>query len=111
MDPTKLIKVRKVGTGSFGDVYEGRITGLDESTCVAIKEIKKSATDRTALMEELRAMSKVSHDGVVSLIGACTKETLSAYAIVTEFMELSQFDVLYKYLMCLCIASIALSLF
>ena len=63
--------VRKVGEGSYGEVYHARDTWLDHP--VALKLLRPELTDRVAptkLLDEARVLVKVRHPNVVAVHGA-----------------------------------------
>uniref|UniRef100_A0A8C5M2V7 Mast/stem cell growth factor receptor n=1 Tax=Leptobrachium leishanense TaxID=445787 RepID=A0A8C5M2V7_9ANUR len=67
-----------LGAGAFGKVVEATAYGLlkaDTSLTVAVKMLKPSAhaTEREALMSELKVLSYLGHHkNIVNLLGACT---------------------------------------
>jgi hypothetical protein len=63
--------VRKVGEGSYGEVFHARDTWLDHP--VALKLLRPELTDRVAptkLLDEARVLVKVRHPNVVAVHGA-----------------------------------------
>jgi hypothetical protein len=63
--------VRKVGEGSYGEVYHARDTWLDHP--VALKLLRPDLSDRvlpTKLLDEARVLVKVRHPNVVAVHGA-----------------------------------------
>jgi len=63
--------VRKVGEGSYGEVYHARDTWLDHP--VALKLLRADLSDRvspTKLLDEARVLVKVRHPNVVAVHGA-----------------------------------------
>jgi serine/threonine protein kinase len=63
--------VRKVGEGSYGEVFHARDTWLDHP--VALKLLRPELTDRVAptkLLDEARVLVKVRHSNVVAVHGA-----------------------------------------
>ncbi|KAG8291750.1 Mitogen-activated protein kinase kinase kinase 7 [Homalodisca vitripennis] len=72
-----LMKI--VGKGSFGVVYKG----LWRGDYVAVKHIESEA-ERKAFAIELRQLSRVCHDNIVKLHGACT---VDRFCLVMEFAE------------------------
>ncbi|XP_029443409.1 mast/stem cell growth factor receptor Kit [Rhinatrema bivittatum] len=67
-----------LGAGAFGKVVEATAYGLfksDSALTVAVKMLKSSAhaTEREALMSELKVLSYLGHHmNIVNLLGACT---------------------------------------
>lgn len=79
-----------VGEGSFGVVYRGQW----KDQYVAIKHISTEA-ERKAFTVEIRQLSRVNHENIVRLYGACTKGP--NICLVMEFAEGgSLFNVLHS---------------
>lgn len=68
-----------VGEGSFGVVYKG----IWRDTYVAIKNV--SEHDKDAFIIEVRQLSRVKHENIVKLYGACTKAP--NICLVMEYAE------------------------
>lgn len=93
---TRLLKVdKKVGSGTFGDLYRGTYCSQD----VAIKVLKAERISAEMLRDfsqEVYIMRKIRHKNVVQFIGACTRQP--NLCIVTEFMSKgSLYDFLHKH--------------
>lgn len=83
--PEEITLGKLIGTGGFGEVYVGKLHGLD----VAVKKLLVNPTmvEEKMLQDfhhELGIMKKLHHPHVVLLIGACTKD-VSNLLIVTEY--------------------------
>jgi hypothetical protein len=66
-----LLLVRKIGEGSFGEVFQAHDTWLDHS--VALKLLKREAEARvppSQLLHEARKLARVRHTNVVAVHGA-----------------------------------------
>jgi tRNA A-37 threonylcarbamoyl transferase component Bud32 len=66
-----LLLVRKIGEGSYGEVYHAHDTWLDHP--VALKLLKPEAEDRVQpsdLLHEARKLARVRHSNVVTVHGA-----------------------------------------
>ncbi|XP_075353451.1 proto-oncogene tyrosine-protein kinase ROS [Mycteria americana] len=73
----KLILQKLLGSGAFGEVYEGTAVdiladGSGESK-VAVKTLKKGATDheKSEFLKEAHLMSKFDHPHILKLLGVC----------------------------------------
>ena len=60
--------IRKIGEGSFGEVYHARDTWLDHG--VALKLVKPGLVDRSRFLHEARTLAQVRHPNVVTIHGA-----------------------------------------
>jgi hypothetical protein len=66
-----LLLVRKIGEGSYGEVYQAHDTWLDHP--VALKLLKREAEDRVQpsdILHEARKLARVRHGNVVTVHGA-----------------------------------------
>lgn len=72
---------RKIGTGCFGEVYQGTYRKSKE---VAIKTLKQGTMSAQAFLEEAVIMRKCRHPNLVPLYGVCSQE--EPLLIVTEYM-------------------------
>lgn len=82
IQPKDLIFGAALGSGQFGDVFEGRHKGVK----VAIKQLKSVTDEATQeFLAEADVMSKLKHRNLVQLIGVCTES--SPVMIVSEFMS------------------------
>lgn len=80
IDPKYLTKEQLIGSGQFGEVYEGTYKGIK----VAIKTLKnKSDSVMQEFLSEANVMTQMKHQNLVLLIGVCTKNPVM---IVSEFM-------------------------
>ncbi|PAA61493.1 hypothetical protein BOX15_Mlig034038g1, partial [Macrostomum lignano] len=82
-----LSMVRKLGAGSFGEVWLAKWNGILD---VAIKTLKPdTAMSQEKFLEEAKIMHKLSHPKIVNILGVCTKilEPNDQIYIITEFME------------------------
>jgi serine/threonine protein kinase len=70
---------QRLGEGAFGLVVKGEATGLDTKTApttVAVKMLKKDATDRemTDLVREMETMKSIGKNkNIINLLGCCTQ--------------------------------------
>ncbi|RMZ95429.1 proto-oncogene tyrosine- kinase ROS-like [Brachionus plicatilis] len=92
-----LVIVQKVGTGAFGEVFEGKLklnTKSKESTArVAIKRLRVNANDseKLDLLKEAIALNSFNHQNLVKFYGVCFPKNslnkLEIKYIVLEFMN------------------------
>ena len=78
-------RVKKIGKGCFGDVYEGTLLTTGER--IAIKKCRANAFENAEefLSREAETLKQYDHQNVVKLIGVCT-EKYPIY-VVMEFMS------------------------
>ncbi|XP_030245296.1 protein sevenless, partial [Drosophila navojoa] len=84
---SRLTLLRFLGSGAFGEVYEGQLQGEDEAQPqrVAIKSLRKGASEFAELLQEAQLMSNFKHENIVCLIGICfDSDTIS---LIMEHME------------------------
>eukprot|EP00050_Salpingoeca_kvevrii_P016311 m.54327 g.54327 ORF g.54327 m.54327 type:complete len:482 (+) comp6836_c1_seq1:107-1552(+) len=78
-----VIKSQLLGSGQFGDVFEGSYQGQK----VAVKTLKiEQEADVQSFLAEADVMTNLSHPNLVKLIGVCTEGT--PIMLITEFMNL-----------------------
>lgn len=81
--PRDSIKLRKkLGSGQFGDVWEGMWNGTTE---VAVKTLKAGTMPVSDFLDEATIMKKLRHPKLIQLYAVCT-DTEPIY-IVTELMK------------------------
>ena len=82
IDASRLTIVRKIASGSCGEVFKGVYNGQQ----VAVKVLREISTESIAeFMKELSVMRKVRHRNIVQLIGAIT--SVPRPRIIVEFCE------------------------
>lgn len=78
-----------LGSGAFGEVYEGCVTnmGAERETRVAIKTLRKGATDqeKAEFLQEAQLMSNFKHKHILRMIGVCLD--FDSLYIVMELMQ------------------------
>ncbi|CAB3226870.1 unnamed protein product [Arctia plantaginis] len=79
-----------LGSGAFGEVFEGiarQINGSTADTKVAVKTLRKSATEqeKTEFLKEAALMSNFKHEHILSLLGVCLDNDPNY--IIMELME------------------------
>ncbi|KAJ8979002.1 hypothetical protein NQ317_015718 [Molorchus minor] len=90
IDYNEIQQLEIVGEGSFGVVYKG----LWDERLVAVKNISREA-EKKAFLVEVRQLSRVEHENIVKLYGACTKG--QQFCLVMEYAEGgSLFNVLHR---------------
>uniref|UniRef100_A0A2M4CQ92 non-specific protein-tyrosine kinase n=1 Tax=Anopheles darlingi TaxID=43151 RepID=A0A2M4CQ92_ANODA len=82
IDRTSLKFVRKLGSGQFGDVWEGL---WNNTTPVAIKTLKSGTMDPKDFLAEAQIMKKLRHQKLIQLYAVCTLE--EPIYIITELMK------------------------
>lgn len=74
--------MRKLGSGQFGDVWEGL---WNNTTPVAIKTLKSGTMDPKDFLAEAQIMKKLRHSKLIQLYAVCTVE--EPIYIITELMK------------------------
>ncbi|XP_031630740.1 probable serine/threonine-protein kinase DDB_G0282963 isoform X1 [Contarinia nasturtii] len=82
IDRGSLKFVRKLGSGQFGDVWEGL---WNNTTPVAIKTLKSGTMDPKDFLAEAQIMKKLRHQKLIQLYAVCTVE--EPIYIITELMK------------------------
>lgn len=87
-DHIKLIQF--LGSGAFGEVYEGRargISGSNDEITVAVKTQRKGASEqeRTEFLQEAQLMSHFKHEHILQLLGVCLDN--DSIFIIMELMR------------------------
>ncbi|KAG9510491.1 Tyrosine-protein kinase Src42A, partial [Fragariocoptes setiger] len=77
-----LSLIKKLGSGQFGQVWEGRWNG---TIPVAIKTLKENSMDPKDFLAEAQIMKELEHENLVKLYAVCTKE--EPIYIVTQLMK------------------------
>jgi len=86
ISPRDLIKSTLIGSGQFGEVFEGQLAGKK----VAIKTLKAEKDGGAKeqqisdFLSEAEKMTKLQHKNLVQLIGVCTQG--NPIMIISEFM-------------------------
>ena len=64
-----------IGSGQFGEVYKGTCKESSLESDVAVKTLKKGASqeDRVKFLQEAAIMGQFSHSNVVTLYGVVTE--------------------------------------
>ncbi|XP_062511928.1 tyrosine-protein kinase HTK16-like isoform X2 [Corticium candelabrum] len=95
--PSNIKFVKRIGEGAFGEVWLGKVKGLDKdaskTTFAAVKMIRTECDDGrsrdekeiTDFLREAEVMSSFDHPCVVRLLGACLNQM--PYLIISEFMN------------------------
>lgn len=86
----EITKIQVIGNGSFGVVWKG----LWRGKYVAVKHIESESEQQT-FTTEVRLLSRVEHENIVKLYGACTQG-----AHVCLVMEYAEGGSLYNVLHC-----------
>ncbi|XP_061846106.1 proto-oncogene tyrosine-protein kinase ROS [Colius striatus] len=90
--PRDKLNLRKLlGSGAFGEVYEGTavdiLAGASGESKVAVKTLKKGATDheKSEFLKEAHLMSKFDHPHILKLLGVCLLN--EPQYLILELME------------------------
>ncbi|XP_048108390.1 LOW QUALITY PROTEIN: proto-oncogene tyrosine-protein kinase ROS [Alosa alosa] len=91
--PRDQLKLQRLlGSGAFGEVYEGIATGIPSvdlklDTRVAVKTLQQGATDeeKTDFLKEAHLMSQFSHPNILRLLGVCLLN--EPQYLILELME------------------------
>lgn len=79
----KLIRLsKKLGTGRFGEVWQGR---WNDSIEVAVKSFKQGEIGESKFLEKAAMMRKLRHPKLVQVYAVCTKE--QPIYLITEFLK------------------------
>lgn len=79
--------LKKVGKGSFGNVYQAKYTKTGE--ILAIKEVKVDSGDRKnmeSIASEIRILCSIEHKNIVSYKGSFWHPKHNQIYIVMEFL-------------------------
>lgn len=79
---SSLKKIRKIGHGQFGEVWEGL---WNNTTPVAIKTLKPGTMDPKDFLAEAQIMKKLRHQKLIQLYAVCTQD--EPIFIITELMR------------------------
>lgn len=82
LDRCEIQMRTKLGSGQYGDVYEG--VWLRYNKIVAVKTLKEETMCLEDFLAEATIMKEMKHSNLVQLLGICTREP--PYYIITEFM-------------------------
>lgn len=82
IEKSELTFLNKLGSGQFGQVYEGRWNG---TTPVAIKTLKEGSMEPKDFLAEAQVMKDLRHPKLIKLYAVCTRE--EPILIVTELMR------------------------
>ncbi|KAK9875123.1 hypothetical protein WA026_005916 [Henosepilachna vigintioctopunctata] len=76
-----------LGSGAFGEVFEGKAKEIPGHTKVAIKTLRKGASDqeKTEFLQEAQLMSHFKHEHILQLLGVCLDN--DPHFIIMELME------------------------
>ena len=81
--PREFVTLTKlIGSGSFGDVHEGR---WNKTTKVAIKTLREGKMSSQEFLHEALIMHKLRHDKLVRFYAVCSK--CEPMLIISELMR------------------------
>ncbi|NWZ24602.1 FRK kinase, partial [Asarcornis scutulata] len=82
IDRNSLVFVKKLGSGQFGEVWEGL---WNNTTPVAIKTLRPGSMDPKDFLREAQIMKNLRHPKLIQLYAVCTLE--DPIYIITELMK------------------------
>ncbi|EOA97273.1 Tyrosine-protein kinase FRK, partial [Anas platyrhynchos] len=82
IDRNSLVFVKKLGSGQFGEVWEGL---WNNTTPVAIKTLRPGSMDPEDFLREAQIMKNLRHPKLIQLYAVCTLE--DPIYIITELMK------------------------
>lgn len=90
---SQIVLTRLIGSGAFGEVYEGRATGVIDSDPnkltlkVAVKTLRKGVTEQSKadFLKEAALMANFKHENILRIIGICLDNDPNF--IIMELME------------------------
>ncbi len=82
IERTEIQMKNKLGSGQYGDVYEGIWTRYQKR--VAVKTLKEETMCLNDFLEEATVMKEMKHPNLVQLLGIVSHEP--PYYIITEYM-------------------------
>lgn len=82
LDRCEIQMRTKLGSGQYGDVYEG--VWLRYNKIIAVKTLKEENMCLEDFLAEATIMKEMKHSNLVQLLGICTREP--PYYIITEYM-------------------------
>jgi len=82
IDRCEIQMKNKLGSGQYGEVYEGIWQRYNK--VVAVKTLKEETMCLDDFLEEATIMKEMKHPNLVQLLGVCTREP--PYYIITEYM-------------------------
>ncbi|KAF7989871.1 hypothetical protein HCN44_008545 [Aphidius gifuensis] len=86
----QIVRIKFLGSGAFGEVYQGTAKGIENTTDItkiAIKTLRKGATanEKIEFLQEAQLMSHFKHKHVLRLLGVCIDP--DGPQLVLELME------------------------
>lgn len=89
IDRATLTFKRKLGSGQFGQVFEGSWVGEHgkSNIAVAIKTLKDGSTSKEDFLAEAQVMKALKHKHLIKLYAVCTQPEGEPILIVTELMR------------------------
>ena len=86
----QITLIKRLGSGAFGEVFEGKIKDIvrgEAETRIAIKSLKEGATQYEVVefLKEAKLMNNFKHKHILKLIGVCLDNDPNF--IIMELME------------------------
>uniref|UniRef100_A0A8C4QNU5 Si:ch73-340m8.2 n=1 Tax=Eptatretus burgeri TaxID=7764 RepID=A0A8C4QNU5_EPTBU len=89
---SRFKKTKSIGSGNFGTVYEGL---WNNTTSVAIKELREGLTSADLLLKEAITMAGFNHPRLLQLYAVCCEN--EPFWLVMELMEEDLLEVLHRH--------------
>src|SRR5687767_9605398 len=85
---------RLLGSGAFGEVRVAKWRNIDVAFKTLHKSIDLNVIEENQLFSEIDVLSRLRHPNLVQFIGMCCSDSIADFAIVTELMPCSLYDIL-----------------
>ena len=93
LQASDLVLVKKVGSGAFGDVFEGRCAGVGPVAVKALRSVTEASVE--AFKAEILLTASLRHINIVNFVGACWGGG-TALCLVLEWVPRGDLDGLLR---------------
>ncbi|CAF0973988.1 unnamed protein product [Brachionus calyciflorus] len=96
-----IVIMRKIGSGTFGEVFDGKLKSNKLTKTVAVKKLKTeiNKSEQLDLLKEAIALNSFNHENIINFHGiCCPKECLNKLEIKYIIMEFMNSGDLLSYL-------------